>query len=79
MAGTGEGGSPGCLFASPEDQPSHYGSRVYANPSIDALIERADQAGGRVLVGKTPAGGDNGYFAYIEDSEGNRIGLNARD
>ena len=81
FAGTGEGGSPGCLVAAPEDQPSHYGSRVYfdANPSIDAWIERAEQAGGRVLVGRTPAGGDNGYFAYIEDSEGNRIGLNARD
>jgi len=23
--------------------------------------------------------GENGYFAYIEDSEGNRIGLNARN
>ncbi len=81
FAGSGDGGSPGCLFAAPEDQPSHYGSRVYfdANPSIDAWIERAEQAGGRVLVGRTPAGGDNGYFAYIEDSEGNRIGLNARD
>ena len=25
FAGTGEGGSAGCLFASLEDQPSHYG------------------------------------------------------
>ena len=81
FAGTGEGGSAGCLFAAPEDQPSHYGSRVYfdANPSIAVWIERAERAGGRVLVNRTPAGGDNGYFAYIEDSEGNRIGLNARD
>ena len=81
FAGNGDGGSPGCLFAAPEDQPSHHGSRVYfdANPSIAAWIERAEQAGGHVLVNRTPAGGDNGYFAYIEDSEGNRIGLNARD
>lgn len=75
------GGSPGCLFLAPEDEPSHFGSRVYfdANPSIEVWIERARQAGGKVLVDRTPAGGDNGYFAYLEDSEGNRIGLNARE
>lgn len=63
----------------PEDEPSHFGSRVYfdANPSLDAWLAKVQPAGGRVLVGKTPIGGDRGYFAYIEDSEGNRVGLNA--
>ena len=74
-----DGGSAGCLFAAPEDQPSHYGSRVYfdANPSLDDWLSRVEPAGGRILVGRTPVGEDRGYFAYIEDSEGNRVGLNA--
>lgn len=75
----GDGGSDGCLFAAPEDQPSHYGSRVYfdANPSIDEWLSRVEPAGGRILVGRTSVGGDRGYFAYIEDTEGNRVGLHA--
>lgn len=72
-------GSAGCLFAAPEDEPSHFGSRVYldAGPSIDEWLARVEPAGGRILVGKTEIGGGRGVFAYIEDSEGNRVGLNA--
>ena len=71
-------GPEGCLFQSPEDKPSHYGSRVYfeADPSIEKWIERIEAAGGKTLVPKTPTG-DKGYFAYFEDSEGNRVGLHA--
>lgn len=75
----GPGAVSGCLFSAPEDQPSHYGSRVYlnANPSIDAWLSRVEPAGGKILVGKTPIASGQGFFAYIEDSEGNRVGLNA--
>jgi len=75
------GGSAGCLFLAPEDQPSHYGSRVYfdATPSMAEWISRAEQAGGKVLVPRTRIGGDMGFYAYLEDTEGNRIGLNTRD
>jgi predicted enzyme related to lactoylglutathione lyase len=74
-----DGGAAGCLFAAPEDEPSHFGSRVYfdAGPSIDVWLDRVEPAGGRILVGKTEIGGGRGVFAYIEDSEGNRVGLNA--
>ena len=72
-------GAAGCLFAAPEDEPSHLGSRVYldAGPSIDEWLARVEPAGGRILVDKTPIGGGRGVFAYIEDSERNRVGLNA--
>ncbi|WP_019179873.1 VOC family protein [Microbacterium yannicii] len=74
-----EGGAAGCLFAAPEDEPSHFGSRVYfdAGPSLDRWLERVESAGGRILVPKTEIGGGRGVFAYIEDSEGNRVGLNS--
>lgn len=76
---TEEGGAAGCLWAAPEDEPSHFGSRVYfdAGPSIDEWLGRVEPAGGRILVGKTEIAGGRGVYAYIEDSEGNRVGLNA--
>jgi predicted enzyme related to lactoylglutathione lyase len=69
--------SDGCLFSSPEDKPSHFGSRVYfhATPSIDDWLLRIEAAGGKVLVPRTSIGGNRGFFAYFEDSEGNRVGL----
>jgi uncharacterized protein len=69
----------GSLFKAPEDKPSHYGSRVYFDtPSIEASLDRIVRAGGKTLISKTPIGGDKGFFAYFEDSEGNRVGLHAQ-
>ena len=73
-----EGEVSGCLFSSPDDTPSMHGSRVYlnANPSLDAWLARVEPAGGRIAVGKTPIP-HRGFFAYIIDTEGNRVGLHA--
>jgi predicted enzyme related to lactoylglutathione lyase len=73
--------SDGCLFLAPEDKPSHFGSRIYlsADPNMDAWLKRIEVAGGKVLVPRTSIGGDRGYYAYFEDTEGNRIGLHAKD
>jgi predicted enzyme related to lactoylglutathione lyase len=35
-----------------------------------------EPAGGKIAVGKTPIP-NRGFFAYIIDSEGNRVGLHA--
>jgi uncharacterized protein len=70
-------GADGCLFRSPEDKPSHFGSRVYFNAEsgVDEWLQRVHAAGGKTLVPKTPIGSGRGFFAYFEDSEGNRVGL----
>jgi uncharacterized protein len=70
----------GCLFHSPEDKPSHYGSRVYFNAEsgIDDWLARVEAAGGKTLVPRTAIGSGRGYFAYFEDSEGNRVGLHGK-
>ena len=67
----------GCLFLAPEDKPSHYGSRVYlqADSGVDDWLSRVEAAGGRTLVPRTAIGSGHGFFAYFEDSEGNRVGL----
>lgn len=72
-----DGGSGGCLFLAPEDEPAHVGSRVYFDTKgdLDGWVERVTAAGGGILVPQTPIGGGRGRFAYIEDSEGNRVGL----
>lgn len=72
--------SDGCLFLAPEDKPSHYGSRVYlhAETGIEDWLSRVEAAGGRTLVPKAPIGSGMGYFAYFEDSEGNRVGLHGK-
>jgi uncharacterized protein len=70
----------GCLFMAPEDRPSHFGSRVYfnADSGVDDWLKRVEAAGGKTLVPKTPIGSGRGFFAYFEDSEGNRVGLHGK-
>jgi len=70
----------GCLFLAPEDKPSHFGSRVYfnADSGVDDWLRRVEAAGGRTLVAKTPIGSGRGFFAYFEDTEGNRVGLHGK-
>ena len=70
----------GCLFLAPEDKPSHFGTRVYfnADSGVEDWLRRVEAAGGKTLVGKTPIGSGQGFFAYFEDSEGNRVGLHGK-
>lgn len=75
-----EEGAAGCLhLASKPVAPSREGTRVYldASPSIDAALERTGAAGGRVVTPKVALPPGMGYFAHVEDSEGNVVGLHA--
>lgn len=42
--------------------------------SIDATLSAVDSQGGRTVIAKQPVG-DMGFTAYVEDPEGNVIGL----
>ncbi len=57
--------------------PSGAGSVLYLNadPDLFDALNKVPEAGGRVLVTKTLISAENGYYAFILDSEGNRIGL----
>jgi predicted enzyme related to lactoylglutathione lyase len=52
---------------------------LYANPNVQAVLDKVKKAGGEVLVPKTPVSDDFGYMAVIIDSEGNRIALHSVD
>lgn len=53
------------------------GTTIYfgANGDIDGMLARAEAAGGRILGPKQFYGEMIGWLAYIEDTEGNRIGI----
>jgi uncharacterized protein len=59
--------------------PSHSGTIVYLNGGEDLStpLSRVETAGGKVITPKTDIGGGFGYFAFFEDTEGNRVGLHS--
>ena len=59
--------------------PSGAGSLLYlnANPDVNLVLDRATAAGGRIIVPKTLISADMGYYAFIVDTEGNRIALHS--
>ena len=75
----GEQGVGGCLVHGEGYEPSAKGTVTYlaATPGIDAALERAWSAGGKVLMPKTALPNNQGFIAHVSDSEGNRIGLHA--
>jgi len=74
-----DGGVGGCLMKGEGYEPSAKGTVTYlvAEPGIDAALERAWSAGGKVLMPKTALPNNQGFIAHVSDSEGNRIGLHA--
>lgn len=59
--------------------PSGAGALLYlnANPDVNLVLDRAALAGGKIIVPKTLIGADSGYYAFLVDTEGNRIALHS--
>lgn len=75
--GSGVGGA--LLTGAGAPEPGAHGTVVYLNaePSLNAVLARLGEAGGRLLVPRTELPEGMGAFAHVEDSEGNRVGLHA--
>ncbi|MBL0912737.1 MAG: VOC family protein [Bacteroidia bacterium] len=69
----------GALVKNDLMRPSMDGPVIYlnANPDIQAVIDRIEGAGGKVLMPRTEIGDNMGYMAFFVDSEGNRMALHA--
>lgn len=67
----------GVLSKTNGNSPSGNGTVVYINasPSIQTVLDKAEQAGGKIIVPKTPI--PAGFIAVIMDTEGNKVGLHA--
>ncbi len=70
----------GALLApQPGYAPSATGAAIYLNAGNDLqpLLDRAAKNGGKVILPKTALPPGMGYFAHMQDSEGNRVGLHS--
>ncbi len=70
----------GCLIQGEGYEPSTTGVLVYlnCNPDLHPILSRVPEAGGAIETPKTNIG-DNGFMAFITDTEGNRIGLHSNE
>ena len=74
----GSGKAAGALAQGPMHKTSMEGALVYlnANPNMDVVLERVEASGGKVLQAKTGIG-ENGFMAFIKDTEGNNVGIHS--
>jgi len=72
------GKAGGGIAQSPNHKPSMEGTVVYlnANPAMDNVISKVEEAGGKILLPKTPIG-ENGFMALVMDTEGNTVGIHS--
>ena len=63
-----------------QHKPSTDGTIVFLNADgkLDASLERATKLGATILVPRTEIPGGFGFFACLQDSEGNQVGLHSR-
>lgn len=76
-------GGAGGMLVEGEQQgyiPSHEGSLVYLDldGALEDTLKKIEPAGGKILLPKTSLG-EYGWTAWIEDTEGNRIGLRTEE
>lgn len=61
--------------------PSDNGSLIYLNcqPDLKIVLDRVENAGGKIIMSKTMVAPDLGFWALIKDSEGNRVALHSME
>lgn len=75
-----ENGIGGALVMGHGCSPSETGTLIYLNGGNDlnAVLNKVEEAGGRVIMEKTKINDDAGYFALFIDTEGNKLALNSK-
>jgi len=74
------GGRGGAIVHNPEFyQPSANGTLVYLNcdPDLSRVLEKVSDAGGKIVMEKREVAPGLGYWALINDTEGNRVALHS--
>ena len=77
----GNGKVSGCVCQSPYHTPSMEGSVIYlnANPDMNEILGRIENAGGKILMPKTAISPEVGHMAFFADTEGNRVALHSQN
>jgi hypothetical protein len=74
------GGRGGAIVHNPDIySPSANGTLVYLNcdPDLQVVLSRVADGGGKCIKEKTLVAENLGYWALIEDTEGNRVALHS--
>ncbi|MGE5453038.1 MAG: VOC family protein [Acidobacteriota bacterium] len=76
-----DGGVKGCLMAVDKVAPHVDGVLLYLNAgaSVNAVLDRVQAQGGRVLTPRVQLPDGMGCFAHFTDPDGQRIGIHAMD
>lgn len=74
-----EGKVSGAIVQGNGYKPSVHGAVVYLNcqPDLALQLSRVESAGGQILVPKTKISDDLGYFAFVIDTEGNKVAFHS--
>jgi len=74
-------GIGGALVMGQGSTPGETGTLVYLNGGKDLSnpLSRVEQAGGRIVLGKTFINEEAGYFALFIDTEGNKLALHSKN
>lgn len=75
----GENGVSGAIILASGMRPGKDGTLVYLNGGEDLqqVLDRVEPAGGKIVRSKSPISPEHGFFALIEDTEGNVVGLHS--
>lgn len=73
------GGYGGDLALGENQKPGQWGATVYfdGDPDMQAILDRVEPAGGKILQPKMFMGETVGNIAFFLDTEGNRVGLHS--
>lgn len=73
------GGIGGAIVKGEGRMPSKEGTRVYLNggEDLNAVLNRVELAGGKLIFPKTLVAPGMGYYATFEDTEGNHVSLHS--
>ncbi len=74
-------GVGGAIIAGPNSVPSDKGLLIYLNGGDDLnnVLNKVEEAGGRIVMPKTLITADAGYFAIFIDSQGNKLALHSKN
>jgi predicted enzyme related to lactoylglutathione lyase len=69
----------GVIIKSDGYHPSADGVAIYLNAgdNLQAILDKVERNGGKIIVPKTAHADESGYFALFLDTEGNKLGLNS--
>ena len=75
----GEGAGGALLCGPSAGAPSSGGTLIYldCSPSLDAALARATSAGAKLVLPRQALPPGMGFFAHVQDLDGNTVGLHA--